>query len=167
MELKTTLAVAAFGLLNFGILTAETPEIIVQSKDGTEQTTAISEIGKISFANSSLVVTLANNQSKTYSLESIKKLYFKNAASSSVDDSPAMDAKELFIAYPNPSNSIISLKGTIAQPTNYSIYDLSGNKVKSGVLSASGEQINIEELSIGTYIININNHNVKFDKYEK
>ena len=51
MELKTTLAVAAFGLLNFGILTAETPEIIVQSKDGTEQTTAISEIGKISFAN--------------------------------------------------------------------------------------------------------------------
>ena len=65
MELKTTLAVAAFGLLNFGILTAETPEIIVQSKDGTEQTTAISEIGKISFANSSLVVTLANNQSKT------------------------------------------------------------------------------------------------------
>lgn len=55
---------------------------------------------------------------------------------------------------PNPIQSNIQLVGEIPVQAEYSIFSISGQKIKSGVLSVSGE-IQADEMQSGTYLMTI------------
>lgn len=55
--------------------------------------------------------------------------------------------------YPNPSNGLYNV--SLNEPAAYTIYDLSGKLVKKGVFAATGNVVNLSEVSNGLYLINI------------
>lgn len=63
---------------------------------------------------------------------------------------PALEVK----VYPNPSNSYIAIQNTEDKKMNIEIFNMNGRSVLKNTVS-SGEKINISELPLGQYIINI------------
>ena len=70
--------------------------------------------------------------------------------------------KDPFALYPNPARNELNLKG-IRQPTDFTIYFIDGKLVRKGIYQPE-KSINISELVPGTYILKINDKNVKFLK---
>ena len=63
--------------------------------------------------------------------------------------------------YPVPGNETIQISN-VSDGTPYTIYGITGTKIKSGILS--GKTINISQLAQGTYLLAINNLQGKFIK---
>ena len=93
-------------------------------------------------------------------LKEIEKLLFSAGDASKVADALYVSS---FNVSPNPAKDFITLQLPFDEERPYSIYDMSGNIVKSGSVS-SGEKINVESLSAGMYLINISNMYIKFNK---
>ena len=70
--------------------------------------------------------------------------------------------KDQFALYPNPARNELNLKG-INQPTDFTIYFIDGKLMRKGTYQPE-KSINISELVPGTYILKINDKNVKFLK---
>jgi hypothetical protein len=59
------------------------------------------------------------------------------------------------VVYPNPFENQISL--TVSESTTYSILDLNGKILKSGIVNTNGN-IDLSQLNSGSYLLNtINN----------
>lgn len=71
--------------------------------------------------------------------------------------------EKAYSVYPNPATTEIFVGGDIAEVTDYSIYNISGQKVMGGVLEASGS-LNIQSLGKGVYFLRIDNNTMKFVK---
>ncbi len=61
--------------------------------------------------------------------------------------------KKYLILYPNPSDGIVKLKGEIPSNAQYNILDINGKLLRSGYLTS--DQISIEDLNSGMYLIQI------------
>lgn len=65
--------------------------------------------------------------------------------------------------YPNPASNVIKITG-LKETNNFSIYNVLGSKLNSGIISAN-ENINIENLTNGLYFLKFENGNtIKFIK---
>lgn len=64
-----------------------------------------------------------------------------------------------FIAYPNPTinNIVISIKDFNNEKLNYQLYDMSGKLLKSNKVNAINTTIDMSELPVSNYVLNINN----------
>jgi choice-of-anchor B domain-containing protein len=61
-----------------------------------------------------------------------------------------------FIVYPNPTKNNITVTTTLFNDVlEYSIIDLSGKNVKSGILSKAQTSINVKNIATGVYVFNI------------
>ncbi len=74
----------------------------------------------------------------------------------------AESVKDEFALYPNPAKNEINIKG-IDRPAEFMIYFIDGKLVRKGIYQP-GKPINTSEFVPGTYIIKINDRNVKFLK---
>lgn len=57
------------------------------------------------------------------------------------------------LIYPSPAKDIINIKGISEKETTFIVFDLSGKKMIAGVVTSS--EINIQQLSTGTYILQL------------
>jgi hypothetical protein len=66
-----------------------------------------------------------------------------------------------FIAYPNPTinNIVLSIKDFNNEKLNYQLYDMSGKLLKSNKVNAINTTIDMSELPVSNYVLNINNDN--------
>ena len=74
------------------------------------------------------------------------------------DDNLSVGVNELsesFSIYPNPSCDFIQVKG-IASQSSYSIFDIKGRNVQTGVVSSENEQLDVSKFKNGTYRLVIN-----------
>ena len=64
-----------------------------------------------------------------------------------------------FIAYPNPTinNIVLSIKDFNNEKLNYQLYDMSGKLLKSNKVNAINTTIDMSELPVSNYVLNINN----------
>jgi len=63
------------------------------------------------------------------------------------------------VVYPNPSSHFIYLKSTTAlDEFEYILYSLDGKNILKGKINQN-QQINIEPLAIGTYILSLKDNN--------
>jgi len=64
-----------------------------------------------------------------------------------------------FIAYPNPTinNIVLSIKDFNTEKLNYQLYDMSGKLLKSNKVNAINTTIDMSELPVSNYVLNINN----------
>ncbi|WP_299176225.1 M1 family aminopeptidase [uncultured Chryseobacterium sp.] len=67
-----------------------------------------------------------------------------------------------FSLYPNPADNALNIMG-IKKQTDFSVYSVDGRLLRSSVY-IPGKPIDISELLPGTYLLQINNKNVKFIK---
>ncbi|ARV08403.1 hypothetical protein BTO05_01620 [Winogradskyella sp. PC-19] len=65
--------------------------------------------------------------------------------------------------YPNPTNSILSIKG-LKTSENVEVYNLSGQKLLTKTIDTNRNTINVSQLSAGIYFLKINNESIKFIK---
>ncbi|MCS3533097.1 T9SS type A sorting domain-containing protein [Chryseobacterium sp. JUb7] len=65
------------------------------------------------------------------------------------------DFSNMFKLYPNPTTEYLKIAGN-KETIGYTIHNLEGRKVKSGIVNADNK-INVSELIKGTYVILINN----------
>ncbi|QAA82931.1 T9SS type A sorting domain-containing protein [Aequorivita sp. H23M31] len=62
---------------------------------------------------------------------------------------------EGFFFYPNPSSDVLNLK-SVKNIDSVSIYNLLGQEIMQTKVNATGSQLNISSLSVGTYIMKVN-----------
>ena len=64
-----------------------------------------------------------------------------------------------FIAYPNPTsvNIVLSIRDFNNEKLNYQLYDMSGKLLKSNKVNAINTTIDMSELPVSNYVLNINN----------
>jgi hypothetical protein len=64
-----------------------------------------------------------------------------------------------FIAYPNPTinNIVLSIKDFNNEKLNYQLYDMSGKLLKSNKVNAINTTIDMSELPVSNYVLNITN----------
>ena len=64
-----------------------------------------------------------------------------------------------FIAYPNPTinNIVLNIKDFNNEKLNYQLYDMSGKLLKSNKVNAINTTIDMSELPVSNYVLNINN----------
>ncbi|MBL1231311.1 MAG: T9SS type A sorting domain-containing protein [Flavobacteriales bacterium] len=71
----------------------------------------------------------------------------------------------LFI-YPSPANDVINIKGEIEKETVFTIYDLSGRSLKTGLLTSNN--IEVSEFPKGAYLLHLSTDNIqKIEKFIK
>ena len=64
-----------------------------------------------------------------------------------------------FIAFPNPtsSNIVLSIRDFNNEKLNYQLYDMHGKLLKSNKVIAINTSIDMSELPVSNYVLNINN----------
>jgi hypothetical protein len=106
----------------------------------------------------------------TYLPQQNSRLYYRinqtdydGKAAYSLVDTVIMDVKEelhhvIFDFYPNPASNTFTLY--VSELTNpayvYSLYDMSGKKIKEATITANNTQIEIGDLSAGIYLVGVN-----------
>lgn len=64
--------------------------------------------------------------------------------------------------YPNPARDVLNVTTDIAAGTIYSVYDMTGRIVATGQINASNVRIDISDLTVGQYIIEMAATRVRF-----
>lgn len=70
-----------------------------------------------------------------------------------------------YVIYPNPTDNFISISGLLNEVVSYSIYSLNGVLIFSGTISGNNNLINTSLLNNGSYILRINDENIKIIKH--
>ena len=73
--------------------------------------------------------------------------------------------KTIFKIYPNPAHSIINIEAEISETTPVEIYNISGVKLSSFLMTDVHYSINVENLSSGIYFIKVGDSTLKLIKY--
>lgn len=154
-------AIGCMLLLGLGAVQAQYQNIVIQDKAGYEQRVPLVNLQKLTFDEPNMIVNYVGDSTKTHSLESINKLYFKTTAS---DVNERNEALYDFTVFPNPSMESLIIKGIEKFPAECTIYNISGEKIKTIELNNDMEMIQTGELNIGIYFIKINNQIRKFEK---
>lgn len=147
--------------LGLGIAEAQYQNIVIKDKSGYEQLVPLVNLHKVTFANDNMVVNYIGDSTKSHPLESISKLYFRTTTSS------VEEVEYEYTIFPNPTLESISVKGIEKYPAVCTIYNMSGEKIKTVVLASESDAIQTHDLAVGVYFIKIDNQIRKFEKYEK
>lgn len=65
--------------------------------------------------------------------------------------------------YPNPTSNIINIKG-LTVDANVEVFSITGQLLMSDIVQSTNAKMDVSSLSNGIYMLNINNHIVKFVK---
>jgi hypothetical protein len=60
--------------------------------------------------------------------------------------------------YPNPATNRVMIKSNFAQSVNFSIYDITGKLMKTGIMSSSNYEVDVSMFSAGIYVLKIKKH---------
>lgn len=66
-----------------------------------------------------------------------------------------VEAKSLFEVYPNPANEFFVLKNLENENAEISIFDMTGRLVYNNILTGTQNEINIQNLAKGTYMVKL------------
>jgi hypothetical protein len=153
-------------LLTFFLCTTLLPglhaqNLVIMLHDGTQTSSTLSSIQKLSFSSSDLVLTYKSGTPDQYSLADIQKLYFGLPAS--LPESELANQTSLTV-YPNPANNTICLKNIPEGTTEISIYRIDGRLAQRVSALSANETIPIENLQSGIYFLVANSQTAKFVK---
>ncbi len=148
------------GMLFSGFAFAQTG-VKVTYYDGTTQSFAVQDSGKLYFSGSNLMVQAqANATATSLPMSIIQKINFETA-SLSVENISSTTKK--LLVYPNPAEDFFAIKTETTEKMQVKIFSASGRLVKSAS-AKSGEYIYITELPKGVYIVVANNESFKLIK---
>jgi len=159
MRKKSRFTIMLFCLFGIGMLHAQN-NLVVALTDGTQQSSLLSSLSKITFSGSNTVLNYSSGTSVTYATSSIHKLLFSTVSATS----DVLGESQKITVYPNPATDYIHLKNVTTGATAIVIYRLDGAAILSTQLSSDTREINISTLAKGFYLLKVNNQTLKFMK---
>ena len=127
----------------------------IQKTDNTQRLQDITKIGKLIFVENDLqLLDKAGKLLASEPITSIRKIIFVESQVAALESVET----EMLLVYPNPTQVTLFIKGIDAQVIR--VYDLNGGLL----LSEYGTQVNVSELSLGTYLLQIGTQVVRFIK---
>jgi hypothetical protein len=144
----------------------------VRNQSGQQETFAITDIGKLSFATGNMLITEENGTISTYAIDDIRYVNFTDLVTNNLDYVEYTDNE--ILAYPIPAGNLINLKfqENIKSLAQISITALNGKIIYTKDIElVSGQnniQINISNFPPGMYccVLQFEN-NIKTVKFIK
>ncbi len=147
--------------LGLATMIAQTSTVVrLNLLDGTQKSIDLASIGKINFANSSLVFNFFSGSIDSYPLSKVQSLVF-NGLSSGIEK---LVANRPISVYPSLASQSVSLRNLPDGETKVTIFRQDGLAVITTTVSSAAEPINIAHLARGFYFICVNNQVLKFIK---
>ena len=134
--------------------------LILRFVGGTEKSTALSSLSKITFLGSNMVMTFTNGSFEAVDLLSVQKIGFTilNGVESVVQTGESM------FVYPSPAIDRITLANLPEGARMATIFRLDGSAVERIQLSSNTQAIDVSNIPSGFYLLRVNNSTVKFAK---
>jgi len=151
-----TIALAMLSLVQSGL---QAQGMVIETKGGTRITETLNSIESLTFPDQFMVITKNDLSTQSFSLLSIKKIYFDNT----VNNEPEIDPGEIFI-YPNPARDKIRIGNPPESDGHIEIFSLQGRKVLDTEYNSLNAEIIIGNLDPGLYVIRIEGRTLKFVK---
>ena len=89
----------------------------------------------------------------------IKKIVFDAESGKATDLTGSQSAESQILVYPNPTNDILYVQG-VGKGTSLRVFSMQGELL----ISAQGNECSVEELPVGTYLLQIGVQVVRFIK---
>lgn len=145
-------------MLIFGIkVSAQTQALNIANTDGSVKSVKLTDLKKINFSGSNMVLSLQSGTSESVLISGINKMYFSLYTSLN-----NLFGSSTLAAYPNPAIDIISFKNIADTQTVITIFNLTGSKICD--LPISNNSVNIASLEKGIYLIKVGTQIVKITK---
>ena len=155
MKRINVLLLALWGIVS--LMSANEPALITISSDGIENSYLLASVKQVVF-NESQFSTMSIEKKDGSVVNDVRTLLFGSMQDvpTSVED----NAEAMVYVYPNPVVSTLYVNGISADET-LSVFNLSGKCV----IKTTGNEVNVNELPDGTYLLQFNNQCVKFIKH--
>lgn len=130
------------------------PEILIStdgSKTFSDDKTGILDLG----LGTTEITKFILHSDYLFAAVNYGQVYYKNISTLSISPSVLNSVK----LYPNPSDDFINI--FTRKKINWSIFNITGNQLKFGVISETNNKISIKNLSAGMYFINLNSGTLK------
>lgn len=154
---KFILSIIVFTFLA-AVANAQTVSLEINKTDNSQQKIALSNLKKLTFSGSNLVLNYYTGINENIAIADIRKLNF--GLISGIDN--IAEDKNAISVYPNPATSFIAIKNLSTQNNQVTIYSVSGIMVFNSTLQS--ETIDISALKKGIYLLKVNNQVLKFSK---
>ena len=155
MKRINVLLLALWGIVSLTV--ADEPALITITSDGMEHSYLLASVQQVVF-NESQFSTMSIEKKDGSVVNDVSTLLFGSMQDvpTSVED----NAEAMVYVYPNPVVSTLYVNGISADKT-LSVFNLSGKCV----IKTTGNEVNVNELPDGTYLLQFNNQCVKFIKH--
>jgi len=160
MKKRLLFTVALTLWMGLGFTNAQSNNLIVKLTDGTEKSSALSSMSKITFSGTNMVLNYTDGTTGIFDESLVKKLVFNVV--SAVE--PVFEAGSDLAVFPNPVSDYLQLKNAPDGEISYRIYGLDGAMQLAATLSGGSQQIDVTSLKKGFYVIKVNNQALKFLK---
>ena len=149
------LFLALWGIVSLTV--ADEPALITITSDGMEHSYLLASVKHVTFTESAFS-TMSIEKKDGSVVNDVRTLLLGSMQDvpTSVED----NAEAMVYVYPNPVVSTLYVNGISADET-LSVFNLSGKCV----IKTTGNEVNVNELPDGTYLLQFNNQCVKFIKH--
>lgn len=149
-----------FGMIIIPVSQISAQNVIIKFDNGSQFAPLITAVQKITFSDDNMLVDLKSGTDNTYNISDIRKIYFGNVTDNNV---PETAEQQKILIYPNPASAYLILANL---PNNgiISIYAMDGLKVLEKSITNAQDQIDINSLAAGLYVIKVNQSTLKFIK---
>lgn len=158
MNRKSILTSAVLALLAVGQVYADNKFVVTDTSSSQQlMSVNLSDVKSIGFADGNMVVTFANETTKTVGLTTTTVLQFEGEATAIAPVVGGADGFEVKCV-----GGFVSATGLDA-PADAAIYNVSGQRVMN-FRAWDGSPVSTAELGCGVYIFKVNNKSIKFVK---
>ena len=158
MNRKSILTSAVLALLAMGQVYADN-KFVVSDTSSSKQLMSVnlSDVKSIGFADGNMIVTLADETTKSVGLTTTTVLQFEGDVTAIAPVVGGADGIEVKYV-----GGLVSATG-LAEPADAAVYNVSGQKVLN-LRAWDGSPVSTAELGCGVYILKVNNKSIKFVK---
>ena len=134
--------------------------VVVETQNGATVSQNLEAVRSITFPNHNMVVNKEDAGTNTYSLVTLKKVYFSpvSAVQENNAASPSLNPE------PNPAADFIRIPELPEGATPIAIFSAQGVKVLETTIYSPNDRIQIQTLQPGCYFIRVNGQAAKFVK---
>lgn len=147
-----------------GIMEARSQSMVVQMKDGTENTSLLASLRSFTTPTTSMVINQKNGSNQTLALADVRKIYFKDVAIFAPTAVSSLSAENDVQLYPNPVSTALYIKNLTEDATAITIFGIDGAVVKEAIVSEQDNEVDVAALDKGLYLIRLSNKTLKFNK---
>lgn len=155
MKRINVLFLALWGIVSLAV--ANEPALITISSDGIENSYLLASVKHVTFTESAFS-TMSIEKKDGSVVNDVRTLLFGSMQDvpTSVED----NAEAMVYVYPNPVVNTLYVEGISADET-LSVFNLTGKCV----IQTTGNEVDVQGLPNGTYLLKLNNQCVKFIKH--